>query len=123
MMKGCSAGMPPIHVRIITSAIRAQKKNWDAGRYAKPRCFEIWRIGTNIRIIIEANRAITPPSLFGMDRRMAYANRKYHSGLMCGGVTIGLAGVKLSGSPRKLGANSARVVSSTSIITKPRRSL
>ena len=32
------------------------------------------------RIIIDIARAITPPSLFGIDRRIAYANRKYHSG-------------------------------------------
>ena len=32
------------------------------------------------RIAIDIARAITPPSLFGMDRRIAYANRKYHSG-------------------------------------------
>jgi len=25
-------------------------------------------------------RAITPPNLFGIERRMAYANKKYHSG-------------------------------------------
>lgn len=25
-------------------------------------------------------RAITPPSLFGIDRRIAYNHRKYHSG-------------------------------------------
>jgi hypothetical protein len=24
------------------------------------------------------------PSLLGIDRRIAYANKKYHSGLMCG---------------------------------------
>jgi len=29
---------------------------------------------------IDASRAITPPSLLGIDRRIAYANRKYHSG-------------------------------------------
>lgn len=45
------------------------------------------------RIAIDRTRASTPPSLFGMERRMAYANRKYHSGLMCGGVLSGLAGV------------------------------
>jgi len=28
------------------------------------------------------NIATTPPSLFGIDRRMAYAQRKYHSGLI-----------------------------------------
>lgn len=31
-----------------------------------------------IRILI--TRATTPPSLFGIDRRMVYAKRKYHSG-------------------------------------------
>lgn len=49
-------------------------------------------------MIIEDNRAITPPNLFGIERRIAYANRKYHSGWMWTGVIIGLAGVKLSGS-------------------------
>jgi len=29
-----------------------------------------------------ANRAITPPSLLGIDRKIAYTQRKYHSGLM-----------------------------------------
>lgn len=31
-------------------------------------------------IKIDIINAITPPSLFGIDRRIAYANRKYHSG-------------------------------------------
>jgi len=44
-------------------------------------------------IVTEANKAITPPSLEGMERKMAYANRKYHSGWIWMGVTIGLAGV------------------------------
>lgn len=57
------------------------------------RCFEVWRIGTIIRIRIDRTKASTPPSLFGIDRRIAYANRKYHSGLICGGVFRGLAGV------------------------------
>lgn len=123
MMKGCSAGIPPIHVRIITFAIRVQNKSWEAGRNVSPRCLEMWRRGTVIKIRIEARRAMTPPSLLGIDRRMAYANRKYHSGLMWGGVTMGLAGVKLSGSPSRLGENKARVASRTSITAKPRRSL
>jgi len=33
-----------------------------------------------VKIRIEERRAITPPNLLGMDRRIAYANRKYHSG-------------------------------------------
>lgn len=35
-----------------------------------------------IKIRIDETRAKTPPSLLGIDRRIAYANRKYHSGLM-----------------------------------------
>lgn len=45
-------------------------------------CFDVWRKGTRIRTRIEASRARTPPNLLGIDRRMAYANKKYHSGLM-----------------------------------------
>jgi hypothetical protein len=32
------------------------------------------------KIAIDIARAITPPSLLGIDRKIAYANRKYHSG-------------------------------------------
>jgi hypothetical protein len=53
----------------------------------------VWRSGKAARIRIDNTRATTLPSLLGMDRRIAYANRKYHSGLMCGGVFRGLAGV------------------------------
>lgn len=72
---------------------------------------------------MEAKRARTPPNLLGMDRRMAYAKRKYHSGLMCGGVTMGLAGVKLSGSPKRFGENKANEAKATSSTAKPKRSL
>ena len=41
-----------------------------------------WRRGIRNRINTEAARASTPPSLLGIERRMAYANRKYHSGLI-----------------------------------------
>ena len=43
-----------------------------------------------------ATSAITPPNFLGIDRRIAYANKKYHSGLICVGVTIGLAFFKFS---------------------------
>ena len=52
------------------------------------------------KIAIDITRAMTPPNLLGIDRRIAYANKKYHSGWMWGGVTNGLAGIKLSGSPK-----------------------
>ena len=47
---------------------------------------------------------VTSPSIFRIDRRIAYANRKCHSGWICTGVTCGFAGVKLSGSLKMLGS-------------------
>lgn len=57
------------------------------------RCFEVCSRGIITRTRIDRIRASTPPNLLGMDRRIAYANRKYHSGLIWGGVLSGLAGV------------------------------
>lgn len=42
---------------------------------------------------------------------------------MCGGVTSGFAGVKFSGSPKRLGENRARETRREIISTKPRMSL
>ena len=75
------------------------------------------------RIAIDITRAITPHSLFGIDRRIAYANRKYHSGWICTGVTSGFAGVKLSGSLRMYGSFSVRIVSAIMVIMNPTISL
>lgn len=66
-----------------------------------------------------ANMATTPPNLLGIDRRIAYAHRKYHSGLMWTGVTRGLAGKKLSGSPKDVGQNRATIKSVIVMITNP----
>jgi hypothetical protein len=32
------------------------------------------------RIAIDKTKAITPPNLLGIERKIAYANKKYHSG-------------------------------------------
>lgn len=72
---------------------------------------------------IDITRAKTPPSLFGIDRKIAYANRKYHSGWIWTGVTRGLAGIKLSGSPSRYGACSERIISLINKIIAPTRSL
>lgn len=122
MMNGCSTGWLPTHVRIIRLATRIQKRSWESGRKAIVRCLDLCRRGLRNKISTEAARASTPPSLLGIERRMAYANRKYHSGLMCGGVTSGLAGEKFSGSPSMLGENRARVISGRSMSMKPRMS-
>jgi len=64
-------------------------------------------MGTKKSVNMEAASAITPPNFLGIDRRMAYANRKYHSGWMWTGVTSGLAGLNFSGSFRSFGDKSA----------------
>jgi hypothetical protein len=74
------------------------------------------------RIRSAANNASTPPSLFGIDRRIAYTHRKYHSGLMWMGVTRGFARRKLSGSDSMLGAYRTIVMNRVSAIINPRAS-
>lgn len=73
--------------------------------------------------MIEATRAIAPPSLLGIDRRIAYANKKYHSGWMWTGVTNGFAGIKFSTSPRRNGLVKTNINNNQSIIINPKRSL
>lgn len=73
-------------------------------------------------IRMAANIAMTPPSLLGIDRRIAYAQRKYHSGMMCSGVTRGLAWIKFSGSVRRFGEKRAIAISERKNATNPTRS-
>jgi hypothetical protein len=54
-MHGSSTGRAPIHVNKITVFVKIQN-------------------------VIDITNVITPPSLLGIDRRIAYASRKYHSG-------------------------------------------
>lgn len=104
-------------------ATRLQKKIFVIGRNIRLRSFEVCTIGRINRTRIDSKRARTPPNLLGIDRRIAYAKRKYHSGLMWGGVTRGFAGIKLSGSPRMFGAKVDKDVNAASIIAKPKTSL
>lgn len=63
------------------------------GRNFMVCCLDRCRVGIIIKIRMDRTRARTPPSLLGIDRKIAYANRKYHSGLIWGGVLRGLASV------------------------------
>jgi hypothetical protein len=49
------------------------------------------------------NKANTPPNLLGIALNIAYANKKYHSGIIWSGVIRGLALMKFSGSVKELG--------------------
>lgn len=71
IMKGCSTGWLPTHVRIRRLATRVQNRSWESGRKVRVRCFDLWRKGIKNRISTDAARARTPPSLLGIDRRMA----------------------------------------------------
>lgn len=84
---------------------------------------EVFPLKGKIAMIkIESTRAMTPPSLFGIERRMAYANKKYHSGWIWIGVFRGLAGLKFSGSPIENGAKSETHERTHKNIIIPRRS-
>lgn len=63
--------MPPIQVKIATSATRAQNRSWVRGRKVRPRCLDVWSRGTSKSTRMDASRARTPPSLLGIDRRIA----------------------------------------------------
>lgn len=71
IMKGYSTGCPPIQVRMSRLAIRIQNSVCEIGRNISPRCFEVCSIGIRARMRIDITRASTPPSLFGIERRIA----------------------------------------------------
>lgn len=84
---------------------------------------EDWEKGKTSKIAMAKAKANTPPSLLGIERRIAYANRKYHSGWMWTGVTSGFAGIKLSVSPNRKGAVKHKIIKIQSITINPNISL
>lgn len=82
--------------------------------------FRLKIIGRVNKINIAANIATTPPSLLGIERKIAYAQRKYHSGLIWRGVIIGFAGMKFSASPNMLGKNIEIYIKENNIIHPPK---
>lgn len=70
-IKGVSTGCPPIHVSVIRSATRIQNRHWLIGRNVRLRKGEVWSNGSKTKIKIDSTKAITPPSLLGIERKMA----------------------------------------------------
>lgn len=70
-MNGFSTGCPPIHVSTKRLAIKHQNRVCVSGRNWVVRCFDVCRVGIRNSTRIESSRASTPPSLFGIDRRIA----------------------------------------------------
>ena len=65
---------------MVHEATITQNRNCDTGLNLEPTLFLVNVNGGRIKITRAAASAITPPSLFGIDRKMAYSQRKYHSG-------------------------------------------
>jgi hypothetical protein len=53
-------------------------------------------------------KATTPMILLGIERRIAYANKKYHSGTIWTGLLNLLAAINISASPRTNGNKRAK---------------
>lgn len=99
---GSSTGMEPKNVNNKKETKKIQK-NTLVGLKQNLLKVEVLTKGMIVRMVIDAIIARTPPILDGMERRIAYAKRKYHSGTICVGVVKGLATVKLSASPKMFG--------------------
>lgn len=120
---GSSTGRAPIHVSKINVLVNIHIIILFIGYIEFLWNFPFIENGkvNNMRIdIINAN---TPPNFLGIDRRIAYANKKYHSGWMWIGVTIGFAGEKFSGSMVRNGFKLIHVENIIIVITIPKISL
>jgi len=60
--------------------IKVQKKNLAIGLNCDDLICEVCATGITSRTSRLANKAITPNNLSGIDLKIVYANRKYHSG-------------------------------------------
>lgn len=78
-MYGSSTGFIPIHVSAVKIAAVIQNKVFLFGLNFLLLFMLFLLVRRRITKIL-ITRANTPPNLFGIDRKIAYANRKYHSG-------------------------------------------
>lgn len=76
---GSSTGLAPIHVKISIIAKIDHSFSFLVGLNFVV-LIDFFVIIGNMNTRIDAIRASTPPNFEGMARRIAYANRKYHSG-------------------------------------------
>lgn len=100
-IKGSSTGLDPIQVSKKKFAIKAQYSNLPKGLKFNDFSQLIWTKGVINKINILKARPRTPPNLLGMALSIAYANKKYHSGIIWTGVTKEFVFIKFSGSPKR----------------------
>jgi hypothetical protein len=119
---GASTGFLPIHIRMMKVAHNVQKVVCRYTLNLLDFIEGLRKKGRKYRIQILIASATTPPSLLGIERRIAYIGKKYHSGWMCVGVTSGFALIKFSGSISRFGPNRTIIPSINHITKNPTRS-
>ena len=77
---GSSTGRAPIQVRMSKDATINQNNICDRGLNWLPTLFLKKVKAGRIKITRAIAKAITPPNLLGIERRIAYNHKKYHSG-------------------------------------------
>lgn len=77
---GSSTGRAPIQVKINKTLNSAQIENFITKLKEFDLNIQNFKKGKTYNTATDKTKAITPPSLLGIERRMAYANKKYHSG-------------------------------------------
>lgn len=80
------------------------------------------KVGSSAIPKIAANIRARPPALCGTERKMAYAYKKYHSGLITAGVFILLIVCHWRGSAVIFGKVNASAAKPANINTKPTKS-
>lgn len=114
-INGGSTGLAPIHVNIKNSLTSVQNDIFFIGANF---LFNLFFFKHNVASTsTEHTMATTPPSFDGIDRRIAYANKKYHSGWMWGGVVEILALLKFSTSPKLFGSFEISAIMATVVTT------
>lgn len=93
VINGSSTTCPPIYVNIKKSPTNIQNIHLLSGLNCLLLILLCSIYGNTNNTNSDANNAITPNNLFGIDLNIAYANKKYHSGWICAGVTNGFAGI------------------------------
>lgn len=78
--QGSSTGRAPIHVNKNKTLNKTQILIFIHRLNAWDLNLENFKKGKIYKIATDKTRAITPPNLLGIERRIAYANKKYHSG-------------------------------------------
>ena len=90
--QGVSTWLLPTQPNSKQSTTKVQKSIANTGLLSPLRTIGLDTNGKRYKAPTAKPIVNTPGALYGIERRMAYIGRKYHSGTILGGVTIGLAG-------------------------------